>query len=201
VFSGRCGLSFESFYISCLTRPLWIPTARQPWIVVYYWNIYGISEVHTTSARDAREVIHLHSCPNLTQLIIHPHPTFFNVPYQTSIYITLGIHSVCQASIHHSLLSLHQHHIQQSQCPLDSTNFNQRPHMALVLPHHIGHTDHSHRQHQTTHNEHPPPPTPRAHRRLHTHPLPTHTTLKPATLWINNNPESSPSAAQDAQNA
>jgi hypothetical protein len=160
--------------------------------------IHGISEVHTTSARDTREVIHLHSCPDLTRLLIYPHPTFFTV---SNLYLHNPWHSFGLSSFNSSLTSLLlQHHNQQSQCPLDSTNSKQRPHTVLGLPLPIGH-DHNHRRHQTTHNEHPPP-TPRAPRlHHHTHPLPTHTTPKPATQWINNNPELSPSAAQDARNA
>jgi hypothetical protein len=169
-----------------------------------YTVLHGISEVHTTSATDIREVIHLHSCPDLSRLLIYSYLTFFTI---SNLCLHNPWHSFSLSSFNQSLTHsltplLHQqHHIHQSQCPLDSTNFNQRPHMALVLPHHIGHTDHNRRQHQTTHNEHPPPPTPRARRRLHTRPLPTHTTPKPATRWINNNPKSSPFVAQDAQNA
>jgi hypothetical protein len=116
-----------------------------------------------------------------------------------------GIPSVCQDSITHSLThspTLHQHHNQQSQCLLDITNSKQTPHMALVLLLPIVPTDPNHRQHQTTPNEYPPPPTPRPPHHLHTHLLPTRTTPNPGTQWINNNNhKSSSSAAQDVQNA
>jgi hypothetical protein len=56
--------------------------------------------VHTTSARDTREVIHLHSCPNLSRLLIYPHPTFFTI---SNLYLHNPWHSFGLSSFNHSL--------------------------------------------------------------------------------------------------